>query len=101
MAVMGRAASRPPAENRPLRFQKPGPASPVLFQPYFVQFVPDSAVTKWLGNRTNLEWQAAVNARPVAYGMQLTGALTAIPFLQSQIYVRNPQRRLAEEFGKF
>ena len=52
------------------------------FQLFFVGFVPDSAVTKWLGNRTNLEWYAEANARQVAYSVQLTGPLAAIPFLQ-------------------
>ena len=39
------------------------------FQLFFVGFVPDSAVTKWLGNRTNLEWQAEATARQVAYSV--------------------------------
>ena len=39
------------------------------FQLFFVGFVPDSAVTKWLGNRTNLEWQAEATARQAAYSV--------------------------------
>ena len=44
-------------------------AAIVLFPTFFVGFVPDSAVTKWLGNRTNLEWQAEATARQVAYSV--------------------------------
>ena len=63
-------------------FRRETDSAVCCFQLFFVGFVPDFAVTKWLGNRKNLKWRVAVNTPQVACIMQLTGALAAIPFLQ-------------------